>query len=266
MSVCPKVPRQCRSDKSRCSRYADVHVPSLRDVGTYASRLRSRLVWELLTSVLPLGLAVAITPTLFALQVLVVSGPHWQPRARAVVVGAGGVFLVLFVLVLGGLSQLPDAGSGTKPRWEYGIEFACGLLLMIAAIWMLRPHPQADARLEEKVQGYADHASPWMFAGLAAYMSVTDFSSLIILLPALHDVTNSAVPVAGKALVVVLLYVCVLLPVVVPPLAVRVSGGRGVQAMKRLYALVMGHQVQVMGAVAGVVGVILIVRGVRGLW
>ncbi|MBK6764394.1 MAG: GAP family protein [Micrococcales bacterium] len=223
-------------------------------------------MWELLTSVLPLGLAAAVTPTLFALQVLVVSGPHWQTRARSVVVGAGAVFLVVFALVLGGLSQLPGAGTGTKPRWEYVIELGCGLILMLAAIWMLRPHPEADARLEKKVEGYADHASPWMFAGLAAYMSVTDFSTLVILLPALHDVTNSAVPVAGKALVVALLYGCALLPVVGPPLAVRVAGDRGVQAMKRLYALVMGHQLQVMGAVAGAVGVILIFRGVSGLW
>lgn len=223
-------------------------------------------MWELLTSVLPLGLAAAVTPTLFALQVLVVSGPHWRSRARAVVVGAGGVFLVVFLLVLGGLSQLPGAGSGTKPRWEYAIELTCGIVLLLAAVWMLRPHPQADARLEKKVEGYADHASPWMFAGLAAYMSITDFSSLVILLPALHDVTNSAAPVAGKALVVGLLYVCVLLPVIGPPLAVQVSGDRGVRAMKRSYTLVMGHQLQVMGAVAAVVGVLLLYRGVTGVW
>ena len=41
-------------------------------------------------------------PTLFALQVLVVSGPHWHSRAWAVILGSGGVFAVFFALVLGG--------------------------------------------------------------------------------------------------------------------------------------------------------------------
>ena len=61
---------------------------------------------------LPLGLAAAVTPTLFALQVLVVSGPQWQKRSLGVIAGTAIVFVIIFALVLGGLSQLPDAGTG----------------------------------------------------------------------------------------------------------------------------------------------------------
>lgn len=219
-----------------------------------------------MVTVLPLGLAAAVTPTLFALQVLVVSGPAWQRRAWAVMAGAGGVFAVVFAVILAGLSQLPDAGTGQASRAEYWIELVCGLILLPVAVWMLRPHPTADAKLEKKVRGYANHASPLVFAGLAAYMSVTDFSSLVLIVPALHDVTSSAVPVLAKAAVVLVLFTLLMFPIWSPPLAVRLTGERGVRMLNRVYEALMNHQVQVMGAVAAVLGVVLVYRGYQGLW
>jgi hypothetical protein len=218
-------------------------------------------VWDLLWTVAPLALASAITPTLFALQVLVVSGPSPRTQGRAVILGAGGVFVLLFALVLGGLSQLPDAGTGQTSTAEYVIEGVCGLVLVAVAIWLLRPHPRADARMEEKVKGYAAHASPWMFVGLAAYMTATDFSSFLVLIPALHDVTSSSVAMLEKAVVVGLLLLFAMLPVLAPPLAVQLAGERGVRMLRRTYAAVMGHQLEVMGAVALIVGAVLLYRG-----
>lgn len=233
--------------------------------GVAAGSVGSGIVWSLFLTVLPLGLAAAITPTLFALQVLVVSGPKWKARANAVAVGTGATFAILFALVLFGMSQLPDAGTGVSTSTEYWIELVCGLVLVPTAIWLIRPHPRADAALEKKVEGYANHASPWIFAGLAAYMTVTDFSSLVLVVPALHDVTSSSVEVIGKALVVLFLLGCVMLPVWSPPLAVKVLGQAGVRLLHKVYAVLMGHQVEVMGAVAGIVGVVLAWRGFQGL-
>ena len=220
---------------------------------------------QLLISVLPLGLAAAVTPTLFALQILVVSGPNWQRRALAVTLGSGAVFAVIFALFLAGLTQLPDAGTGTTSPIAHWVELGSGVVLLGLAVWLLRPHPNADAKLEAKVRGYADHASPLVFAGLAAYMSVTDFSSLVVLIPALHLVTASAVPLVAQGVVVLILFGLVMVPLWVPPLAVRLAGQRGVHALNRLYAALMNHQLQVMGVVALLLGVLLVYRGFSGL-
>jgi threonine/homoserine/homoserine lactone efflux protein len=222
-------------------------------------------MWQLLVAVVPLGLAAAITPTLFALQVLVVSGPQWRRRAAAVALGAGAVFAAVFAIVLAGFSQLPDAGTGRHGRIEDVVSLTVGAVLVPVGLWMLRPHPQADAAMERKVQGYAEHAKPSVFFGIAAYMSVTDFSSLLVMVPALHLVTSSAVPVAGKGFVVLVLFGMVMLPVILPPTAVLIGGEPAVRRLRRVYDAVMGHQIQVMGAVALVVGVVLMWRGVRGL-
>ena len=60
-------------------------------------------VWDHPRPDLASGTGRCADPTLFALQVLVVSGPHWRSRAWAVILGSGGVFAVFFALVLGGL-------------------------------------------------------------------------------------------------------------------------------------------------------------------
>lgn len=222
-------------------------------------------MWQLLVAVAPLGVAAAITPTLFALQVLVVSGPRWRVRATAVALAAALVFAVVFGLVLAGLSQLPDAGTGRHGRIEYVVSLLVGAVLVPLGIWMLRPHARTDAAMERKVEGYAEHANPWVFFGIAAYMGATDFSSLLVMVPALHLVTGSSVAVAGKAFVVLFLFLCIMLPVLLPPTAVLIGGDRAIARLRRVYDVVMGHQVQVMGAVGLAVGLVLLWRGVRGL-
>lgn len=221
-------------------------------------------VWSLFFQVLPLALASIVTPTLFALQVLVVSGPKWKNRALAVLVGTGVVFAVYFALILGGMSQLPDANTGTRTWLENVIELVAGVVVLVVAVWFLRPHEAANQKMKAKVEGYATQASPWVFAGIAAYMTVTDFSTLAVLLPALHDVTSDAVHVYYKAIVVAFLYACVMLPVVVPPALVHFGGKRMIERLHSVYEWLMDHQMQVMGAVMAFIGVVLAWRGFQG--
>jgi hypothetical protein len=62
--------------------------------------------------VIPLGIAAAITPGLIALQIIVVSGPKWGRRALAVFVANALAFVIVGALMLLGLAQIHDAGSG----------------------------------------------------------------------------------------------------------------------------------------------------------
>ena len=58
----------------------------------------------LLVQVLPLGIGAAFTPSLVALQILIVGQDPWHRRALAVILGAGSAFgiagaLFLFLMV-----------------------------------------------------------------------------------------------------------------------------------------------------------------------
>ncbi len=70
----------------------------------------------------------------------------------------------------------------------------------------------------------------------------------------------------GKAGVVLILFMLVMFPIWSPPLAVRVTGERGVRMLNRVYDALMDHQIQVMGGVAAVLGLVLAYRGYQGLW
>lgn len=224
------------------------------------------VVGSLLGQVMPLALAAMITPTLFALQVLVVSGPRWQTRAMAVVLGSAVVFGGYFALILAGMSQLPDAGTGRTSQSEYVIELVLGALLLAAAVWLLRPHKRVDDAMRRKVESYSQRASVWVFAGIAAYMAFTDFSTVVLLLAALHDVTRSPEELLTKAIVVATVFALVLVPVLLPPAVARFGGEGATRALQRFYAWLMSNQLAVMGVVAGFIGLVLIWRGANGLF
>lgn len=221
-------------------------------------------MWSLFFSVLPLAIGAMVTPTLFALQVLVVSGPKWSRNAVGVLIGAGVVFAIYFALILGGMSQLPDANSGQYTYREYLIEIGVALVVIAVSVWLLMPHKDINQKMKSKVEVNQGKASPWLYTGIAAYMTVTDFSTLAILLPALHDVTRAPVHVYFKAFVVLFLFVMVMMPVLLPPGLVRLGGERSVRLLHNVYDWVMGHQLQVMGGVALFIGLVLLSRGVQG--
>lgn len=220
---------------------------------------------SLFFEVLPLAIGAMVTPTLFALQVMVVSGSNWRPHARAVVLGTAVVFAAYFALILGGMSQLPDANSGTETHTEYVIEAIAGALVLLASVWLLIPHPQINQKLKEKTASHPGRSSSLVYAGIAAYMTITDFSSLALMLPALHDVTSASTHIVVKALIVGFVFVCVLMPVLIPPGLVHFGGKRAVDELHRFNNWITDHQLQVMGAVSAFIGLVLLWRGLRGL-
>lgn len=216
-------------------------------------------------AVLPLAVGAAFTPTLFGLQMVVVSGPQRRARSVAVILGATGVFAVIFALGLLGLGQLPDANTGSAGPHESVVELLAGAVLIGLSVWLLLARPRLGGQAGQRLRGYTEHASPTAFAALAAYMSVTDVSSIVILIPALHLVTVSTEPLWADAFVVTFLFVCVLLPVWLPPLALRVGGERAATVLNRMHAALMRNEVRVMGGLTAVIGLVLLYWGITGL-
>ncbi|HQR78760.1 MAG TPA: GAP family protein [Actinomycetota bacterium] len=222
-------------------------------------------MWQLLAAVFPLAVGAAFTPTLFGLQMLVVSGPQRRPRSLAVILGAACVFAVIFALGLLGLSQLPDAHTGSAGPRVFAVELLAGVVLLAVSGWLWLGGRRLDGRVGQKLSGYSEHASPVSFAGVAASMSVTDVSSIVLVIPALHLVTVSAAPVWADACVIAFLFACVLLPVWLPPVALRVGGDRAARVLDRMHAVLMRNEARVMGLLTAAFGVVLFGRAVAGL-
>lgn len=211
-----------------------------------------------------LGLAAAFTPSLVALQILVCSGDPWRRRALAVAVGGTSAFALVGGLLLLGFAQLP---TGSAHDSEFGslLRLAIGVVLLVAAAWLLLPHPRIQQRVEQDIRGYVAHASPWMFLGVAFVLSIKDISSFVMMAPALHDIAVSDTSIVLRAALVLVVFALALSPVLAPPAVRLVLGHRSDAAFARAYRFTMDHQLALVGAVALVIGLFLVVTGVMNL-
>jgi hypothetical protein len=219
------------------------------------------LLWQ---SVL-LGLAAAFTPSLLALQLLIVSGDPWRRRALAVAVGGAAAFGIVGALLFLGFAQLPTEGLGSHPAEDAVLRLVAGVVLVTAAAWLFRPHAALQARVEGDIRGYVARASTWVFLGVAFALSIKDLSSFVVLAPALHDIAVAPINVAEQAVLLAVLYGLALSPVLVPPLLRVVLGHRANGFFTRTYRFTMSHQFELVGGMAGVIGCYLIVTGLLRL-
>jgi hypothetical protein len=213
--------------------------------------------WALMGEVILLGLAAAITPGLFAMQVLVVSGDNWARRSAAVASGAALAFALVCLILIAGFAQLPAAGS--ESPFEFLGELVIGVGLLMASVWLLLPHPEIQQRAERAIQSYVAKASARVFFVVAFALALKDVSSYAVMLPALHDIATAGLWWGIAAIPLAVLFALALLPVLGPPLARIVLGQRAVSAMQRLYRFVMDHQFRIIGVVFIVIGGALVI-------
>jgi hypothetical protein len=214
--------------------------------------------------VIPLGIAAAITPGLIALQIIVVSGPQWGKRALAVFIANAVAFAIVGALLLFGLAQLPDAGTGKHDYSFPLIRIIAAVILFLIAIFFLLPHPQLLAKSKGLLQGVEGRAKPWEFAALAFYFSITDVSSFAVMAPAFHNVTVSSADLIIQALFVALFFVLALMATWAPPVLRVVLGSRAVRVLNGIYSFVINRQFQILAAMCAGFGVYLLMTGVAG--
>lgn len=219
---------------------------------------------DLLVQVLPLAVAAMFTPTLLALQLLVVAESPWVRRAIAVAVANAVAFGLVIGIVLAGFAQLPDQGTGELGPLDRWLRVICGVVLLLMSVFFLWPHPQMSARAQASLERRAKDASVWVFFGLAFYFSITDLSSFLVLIPALHDVTVSRADLIAKVGVVSIILVIALSTTWLPPVLRGVWGRQVEPTLDRLYRFVMRNQFPIVGVICLLFGVYLIVTGTTG--
>jgi hypothetical protein len=211
--------------------------------------------------VIPLGIAAAITPGLIALQIIVVSGPKWGVRALAVFAANAAAFVFVAAVLLLGLTQLPDAGTGKHDHSYPVIRIGAAVILFLVTIFFLLPHPRLLEKSKSALQGVEGRAKPWEFAALAFYFSITDVSSFAVMAPALHDVTVSSADLIIQALFVGLFFVFALMATWVPPVIRVLLRSRAEGVLSPIYSFVINRQFQILAAMCAVFGIYLLVTG-----
>ena len=219
---------------------------------------------SLLAIVVPLALGAAISPTLFALEVLVLSGRH-HPVARAWAL-AGGAAATLIAFSALGLTLLQNLHSGhNRSPTDASIDLAAGVLLALLAARALHPRKTAAESHHDRTRRRLADMPTILFVGVGGLGMLVNFSTLLLFLPALHEISRSSVSLAGKGATWLILVVITLLPVLIPVTLVVILGPRASPFLDRLNTFVGGHSRQITVTIEMLFAVVLIWKGIAEL-
>lgn len=210
---------------------------------------------SLLGEVLPLALGAAVSPVLLTLQVLVLTGRR-SPLARALAV-AVSCTAVLVVFAVLGVTVLTVSGH-RKASTPYGVvkAVAAALLVCLAARQLLRKPTAGESHAKRTSSLLAEAGTP-AFLWIGALAMLTNFTTLVLYVPAVHTIVRSGADTTEKAVVFVILVVIVLLPVLVPLVAVAALGERVRPALARLGDAAAAHSREVSAALCLVFAALL---------
>jgi threonine/homoserine/homoserine lactone efflux protein len=219
-------------------------------------------VAQLLAKAIPLALGAAVSPTVLAVGLLILSGPR-RPVARGTAFTAG-VLAILGVLTAFGLTLTHHAVSGPAKHDPItrAIDGTFGAVLLLLALATVLKALTTD-REDPAPKPEAD---PDKHAGLAAAfllgtaMMMANFSTILLYLPAMREISASRVGTTDKAVVVVIVFLITSLAATVPLLLRVLVPGPAARWFTSLHAAVTRHQRQVAVVIEVVFGAYLLVK------
>ena len=221
---------------------------------------------SLLVAVLPLALGAAVSPTLLAVQLLVLTGTtHRLARAWALTFGAAIVLGTFSILCVTALQRVRPHHGDHKSATDAAVLLVSGGLLALLALRSLVRRPTVGEQQPSRIAGRLDTASTGWFVGVGALGMVVNFSTLLLVLPAMHEITHSSTGTATEVAVFAIVYVIVLLPVLVPVLLVAVLGSGADRMLDATHTWVGAHSRTIGVVIEVVFAVYLVVKGVRAL-
>jgi threonine/homoserine/homoserine lactone efflux protein len=222
-------------------------------------------VSELITKILPLALAGAISPTVLAV-VLVVLSEKSHPKLRGLAFLAGTTTVVvaislLVVFVFG--SAVPDSQKGSNSDLSGYIDlgFAALLLGLAALTFSRRDHPHKEHHDSSQEPG----ARLPRFYALGAVIMLLNFTTLAVFLPALKEIAIDKVTETDRITALIIVDVIVLTPAWLPVFLYLVSPRLARKVLDPLNEFLIRHRVAVGVGICLVFAAYLAFLGLKAL-
>ncbi len=194
-------------------------------------------VTHLLLAVLPFALGAAVSPTLLTLELLILTG-RTQPKARAWMF-ALGASVTIFIIGLAAMTVMRTltmpAANSTDP-WLVWAKAAVSLILVALGIRELLPARTVGERHHSRIQQILEDAKTPVFLGVGVVAMLTNASTIVLYLPAVHLIVHAPDADSTKLLAGLMLWIITILPIFLPVLAVSIGGGRSDALLTRVNA------------------------------
>ena len=217
---------------------------------------------ELLSKVIPLSLGAAVSPTVLALILVILGGKRAIARGAAF---TAGVLTVLAGLTAVGLTftRTASANPASADIAKAVDGFAGVLLLILALTSVLRTRlHKGDTTEESKPKPESDPSLPRAYL-FGIVMMLVNFSTILLYLPAMREISESQVAFEQKAVAVILAILITSLAATIP-LCIRIfAPGPAERVFSSLHAWVSRHQRQIGLVIEIGFGVYLLTKAVR---
>jgi threonine/homoserine/homoserine lactone efflux protein len=223
-------------------------------------------VGEVIGEVLPLAVAVSISPVQIIAVILLLVGP--RPRANATAFVAGfllGVGAVLWLLTA--LAGTQDLARGSEGSTLASIlRILLGVLLLVAAARKLRARPGSDepATMPSWMDGM-ERFQPPRAALAGAAIGAVNPKIVAMSFAAAVTVAGASLPGGEQALVLALYLLVAMIGVSAPLVVVLVTGERSGAILDTWKAWLTRNGSVVMAVLFAVFGVVFIGNGIQGL-
>lgn len=217
-----------------------------------------------LSKMIPLGLGAAVSPTMLAAALLILSSPK-RPKTRtfAYLLGAAVTVIVIGIIavMIGGKAQSTTA---QKPSTVSAvIDLSLGMLLLFIAARGLISKPkqrkQTGVSTDQKRLGI-------MLAqdiGIGIVLTATNFTSLVFYLAAAKQTADSGLGIATQILGMSIVAVFFLLPVLLPLLITLVAPTIAKKILTAINRAMEDYGGYIMPLIAAIFGVYLAYKGLR---
>jgi hypothetical protein len=197
---------------------------------------------HLLLTLLPLALGAAVSPTLLMVEVFALSAKT-APVAKGWMVAAGSALALAAYTALG-----LGVGAAASHRGSHHAVDAVVDTVAAGLLGWLLAHQLAQRRRESAKPSLIDRldsASQRAYFAAGFVMMVSNFSTLILFLPALRLITRAPVTSLDQLVAVAFLLLVALAPVLVPVSLVTMLGRRAQPGLATLNRAVTDHSLAI---------------------
>ncbi len=198
----------------------------------------------LLLKILPLALGAAISPMLLTVQIFILAGKR-SPVLRSWAYTCGALLSLIAVTFIGA-SLFTFLHRHTGPNDVGGvIKTVAALLLLLLAVRAWRNKGGSARALQRRL----DRAPTWEFLIVGVLAMILNFSSIVLFLPAVHEISHASVDPANKLTAYAVLVGITLLPALAPALLATLLGPKSDTILGKLNAFVTAHGNQINAAI-----------------
>jgi len=213
----------------------------------------------LLISIIPFAIGAAISPTLLMIEVFALSSRS-EPVRKGWMVALGSTTALLAYAAVGVLAGSAIPHHHPHHGIDAGIDLAAGILLAALVVRQIR-HRNEKREKPGLLEKLSDAPAKTFFtAGLI--MMATNFSTIILFMPAIRIITKAHDSFSSDALAMAVFMVIALLPVLLPVSIVTVLGDRASDDLARLNAFVTRRSLAITATIGVVFALYFLTKGI----